>query len=137
MLSLIRKLYQYKLSNHFFEQCKSHKFFIWKFLSLHELNLCGRVISNYKVLAVSWQPSLGIQSEKTTSYYPQYGMVERFHLPLKNALKARLQKGQNSKQINIAKYISKFLICGAKMLDKYVKSQKEFFCTLSFFAKSS
>ena len=52
MLSLIRKLYQYKLSNHFFEQCKSHKFFIWKFLSLHELNLCGRVISNYKVLAL-------------------------------------------------------------------------------------
>ena len=35
-----------------------------------------------------------------------------------------LSQGQNLKQINIAKYVSKFLICGAKMLDKCVKSQK-------------
>ena len=41
-------------------------------------------------------------------------------------------KGQNSKQINIAKYVSKFLICGA--IGKCVKSQKKF-CTLSFFAR--
>ena len=34
-------------------------------------------------------------------------------------------RGQNSKQINIAKYVSKFLIYGAKMLDKCVKSQKK------------
>ena len=40
-----------------------------------------------------------------------------------------LHRGQNLKQINNAKYISKFLIC--------VKSQKKFFCTLSFFAKST
>ena len=34
---------------------------------------------------------LGIKPEKTTSYHPQAnGMVERFHRPLKNALKARL-----------------------------------------------
>ena len=36
-------------------------------------------------------------------------------------------RGQNSKQINIAKYIIEFLIYGAKMLDKCVKSQKIFF----------
>ena len=34
-------------------------------------------------------------------------------------------RGQNSKQINIAKYVSKFFIYGAKMLDKCVKSQKK------------
>ena len=45
--------------------------------------------------------------------------------------------GQNSKQIHIAKYVSKFWIYGAKMSDKCVKSQKKIFCTLSFFAKSS
>ena len=42
-------------------------------------------------------------------------------------------KGQNSKQISMAKYISKFLIHGAKMLDKCVKIQK--ICTLFFFCK--
>ena len=40
--------------------------------------------------------------------------------------------GQNSKQINNAKYVSKFLICGAKMLDKYVKSQKKNFVHCPF-----
>ena len=34
-------------------------------------------------------------------------------------------RGQNSKQIIIAKYNSKFFICGAKMLHKYDKSQKK------------
>ena len=33
--------------------------------------------------------------------------------------------GQNSKQINIAKYVSKFLIYGRKMLDKCVESKKK------------
>ena len=33
-------------------------------------------------------------------------------------------RGQNSKQINIAKYVSKFFIYCAKMLDKCAKSQK-------------
>ena len=35
-------------------------------------------------------------------------------------------RGQNSKQIVIAKYVSRFLIYGAKMLDKCVKSQKDY-----------
>ena len=35
-------------------------------------------------------------------------------------------RGKDSKQINITKYVSKFLINGAKMLDKCVKSQKKF-----------
>ena len=43
-------------------------------------------------------------------------------------------RGQNSKQINIAKYVSKFLIYGAKMLHKYVKSQKKFFRAKSVFS---
>ena len=47
-----------------------------------------------------------------------------------------LHRSQNSKQINIVKYISKFLIYGAKILDKCVESQKKIF-TLSLFAKSS
>ena len=41
-----------------------------------------------------------------------YAMILTYHM------------GQNSKQINITKCISKFLISGAKMLDKCVKSQK-------------
>ena len=41
-------------------------------------------------------------------------------------------RGQNSKQINIAKYVSKFLIYGAKMLDKCVKSQKTKFAHCYF-----
>ena len=41
-------------------------------------------------------------------------------------------RGQNSKQIDIAKYVSKFLIYGAKMLDKCVKSQKNFFVHCPF-----
>ena len=32
--------------------------------------------------------------------------------------------GQNSKQINITKHVSKFLIYGAKVLDKCVKNKK-------------
>ena len=40
--------------------------------------------------------------------------------------------GQNSKQINIAKYVSKFLIYGAKMLDECVKSQKKNFVHCPF-----
>ena len=47
----------------------------------------------------------------------------------------KLHRGQNLKQINIAKCFSIFLIYGAKMLDKCVKSQKKNFCTLSFFYK--
>ena len=41
-------------------------------------------------------------------------------------------RGQNSKQIIIAKYVSKFLIYDAKMLDKYVKSQKKVFVHCPF-----
>ena len=41
-------------------------------------------------------------------------------------------RGQNSKQINNAKYVSKFLVCGAKMLDKYVKCQKIIFVHCPF-----
>ena len=40
--------------------------------------------------------------------------------------------GQNSKQINFAKYVSKSLIYGAKMLDKCVKGQKKFFVHCPF-----
>ena len=32
-------------------------------------------------------------------------------------------RGQNSKQINIAKYVSKFLICCAKMLANVLKAR--------------
>ena len=41
-------------------------------------------------------------------------------------------RGQNSKQINVAKYLSKFLIYGAKMLDKSVKSKKKIFVHCPF-----
>ena len=37
-------------------------------------------------------------------------------------------RGQNPKQINIAKYVSRFWIYGAKMLVKCVKSQKKILC---------
>ena len=40
--------------------------------------------------------------------------------------------GQDSKQIIIAKYVSKFLIYGAKMLDKCVKSKKRIFVHCPF-----
>ena len=40
--------------------------------------------------------------------------------------------GQNSKQIDIKKYVSKFLIYDAKMLDKCVKSQKKFLYIVLF-----
>ena len=43
-----------------------------------------------------------------------------------------LHRGQSSKQIDIAKYVSKFLIYGAKMLDKCVKSQKKIFVHCPF-----
>ena len=43
-----------------------------------------------------------------------------------------IHRGQNSKQINVAKYVSKFLIYGAKMLDKCVKSQKKIFVHCPF-----
>ena len=41
-------------------------------------------------------------------------------------------RAQNSKLIYIAKYVSKFLIHGAKMLDKCVKSQKKIFVHCPF-----
>ena len=40
-------------------------------------------------------------------------------------------KDKNSKQINIAKYVSKILY-GAKMLDNYVASKKEFLYIVLF-----
>ena len=40
--------------------------------------------------------------------------------------------GQNSKQSNIAKYVSKFLIYGAKRLEKCVKSKKKIFVHCPF-----
>ena len=40
--------------------------------------------------------------------------------------------GQNLKQISIAKYVSKFLMYGAKVLDKCVKSQKRLSYTVLF-----
>ena len=47
-------------------------------------------------------------------------------------LEKHLHRGQNSKQIDIAKYVSKFLIGGAKILDKCVKSQKKIFVHCPF-----
>ena len=41
-------------------------------------------------------------------------------------------RGQNLKQINIAKYVSKFLVCGAKMLEKCVKRKKIFLYIVLF-----
>ena len=41
-------------------------------------------------------------------------------------------RGQNSKQINIAKQVSKFLTYGAKMLEKCVKSEKKNFVHCPF-----
>ena len=43
-----------------------------------------------------------------------------------------IHRDQNSKQIDIAKYVSNFLIYGAKMLDKCVKSQKNFLYIVLF-----
>ena len=40
--------------------------------------------------------------------------------------------GQNSKQIDVAKYVSKFLIYSAKMLDKCDESQKKIFVHCPF-----
>ena len=41
-------------------------------------------------------------------------------------------RGQNSKQIIIAKYVSKFLIYGAKMSDKLLKVKKKIFVHFPF-----
>ena len=41
-------------------------------------------------------------------------------------------RGQNLKQINVAKYVSKFLIYVAKMLEKCVKSKKKNFVHCPF-----
>ena len=41
-------------------------------------------------------------------------------------------RGQNSKQIIVAKYISKFLIYDANILDKCVKSKKRIFVHCPF-----
>ena len=40
--------------------------------------------------------------------------------------------GQNLKQISIAKYVSKFLMYGAQMLEKCAKSQKKNFVHCPF-----
>ena len=45
-------------------------------------------------------------------------------------LKLVPHRGQNSKQVDIAKYVSKFLIYGAKMLDKCFKSKKKLYIVL-------
>ena len=52
--------------------------------------------------------------------------------PLTTTVLLLKHRSQNSKQINIAKYISKFLIYGAKMSDKCVKSQKKIFVHCPF-----
>ena len=59
---------------------------------------------------------------------------QRFQITtVKTRLLSRVvHMGQNSKQIDIAKYVSKFLICCAKMLDKCAKSQKKFFVHCPF-----
>ena len=43
-----------------------------------------------------------------------------------------IHRGQNSKQINVAKYVSKFLMYGAIMLDKCVKGEIFFFVHCPF-----
>ena len=47
-------------------------------------------------------------------------------------LRLTRHKGQNLKKINIPKYILNFLICGAKMSDKCVKSQRKIFYIVLF-----
>ena len=56
------------------------------------------------------------QGKKQETFEDGHGYKLRYYLAV------YLHRGQNSKQINIAKYVSKFLIFGAKMLDKCVKS---------------
>ena len=60
--------------------------------------------------------------------------MTKFFCPMKTfeELIDAIHMGQNSKQIDIAKYVSKFLIYGAKMLDKCVKSQKKIFVHCPF-----
>ena len=65
----------------------------------------------------------------------RYCLIDKRKYKLQ-ASTASTHRGQNSKQINIAKYISNFLIYGAKILDKCIRSQKKKLNTLSFFAKS-
>ena len=62
----------------------------------------------------------------------QLGPMKTAPLLYKDYWNEGTHMGQNSKQINIAKYVSKFLIYGAKMLDKCVKSQKKFFVHCPF-----
>ena len=61
--------------------------------------------------------------------YPKNCMLKWSRIPY------TAHRGQNSEQINIAKYISKFLVCGAKMLDKCVKGQKKRFLYIVLFCK--
>ena len=61
----------------------------------------------------------------------------RYVLHSRENLETAYHRGQNSKQINNPKYVSKFLIYGAKMLDKCVKSKKKdlyivLFCKVKF-----
>ena len=59
------------------------------------------------------------------SHYSIIVMVSHTFEGISGILNPGIQhRAQNSKQINITKYVSKFLIYGTKVLDKCVKSQK-------------
>ena len=75
----------------------------------------GRLHNNCSTRGVSSRFTWSSQIDKSPSFY--------------------LTQGRNSKQINIAKYISNFLICGAKMSDKCVKSKKKKFLYIVLFCK--
>ena len=60
------------------------------------------------------------------------GRLDSYSTSFESSHLLLLHRGQNLKQIDIAKYVSKFLIYGAKMLDKCVKSQKKFFVHCPF-----
>ena len=83
-------------------------------------------------LSFHWE---GIQSNKQT--WPRIlcnrnGAISHLQTEMGFFEDFRYHRGQNSKQINITKYVSKFVICGAKMLDKCVKSQKKIFVHCPF-----
>ena len=82
-----------------------------QFLSLSEKNVGNFVKKSLELLfgngPIQWRGSASMGFSK--SRVEDEWLGETHH------------RGQNSKQIDIAKFVSKFLIYGAKMLDKCVK----------------
>ena len=119
---------------------------IWEYSKLKTfgppLERVAKVEIHVSILRSRWRPPVQKSGDLFWELYLAFFCIKNHATSLKKVpwmnnffnitLHLVVPRGQNSKQINVAKYISKFLIYSAKMLEKCVKSKKKIFVHCPF-----